>query len=206
MATVPLPSLSDAIDPVAAALDALSHDERINWMRGLSRKELSSTWELTAGRLVDYAYFASEPGETVIHHGQNSLPAFNAFQKRFHRRTDDHERPLQGYNHNPGFVGWFSGPGHYTCTVMGGTTVIDYTVMPPDVPAEFPDLIDNNGGARKLVYGGMQDHMRRVSRHCTIGRAYKDGKEFGAWFMLTREGEPDDAETYAEGFGAGGDD
>ena len=31
---------------------------------------------------LDLAHFHAEPDEIVIHHGQNSLPAFNQFQKR----------------------------------------------------------------------------------------------------------------------------
>ena len=196
--TPPLPSLSDSIEPIAAALDALSHDERVNWTRGLGSKEQRALWALTEGRNVAFEYFAHEPGKTVIHWGQNSLPAFTTFQKRFHKRTDGIERDIQGYNHNTGIAAAFSGPGHYTLVEINGTTAIDYTVMPPDVPADFPALVDNDGGTRQLVYGGMQDHMRRVSRHVTVGRAYKKGKVMNAWFLLVREGEPLDAATYAE--------
>lgn len=196
-AQVPLPSLTDAIEPLAESLDALTHEERLNFVRGLGRREQKALWELAEGRSVGFDYFVDGPGETVIHWGQNSLPAFTSFQKRFHRRTDGAERDIQGYNHNTGLAAAFGGPGHYTLVEIGGTTAIDYTVMPPDVPEGFPALVDNDGGTRQLVYGGMQDHMRRVSKHVTIGRAYKKGKAMGAWFILVREGDPPDAETYA---------
>ncbi len=200
--TVPLPSLSDDIAPLAESLDALSHDERVNFVRGLGKREQRALWDLCDQRWVGFEYFAHEPGETVIHWGQNSLPLFTQFQKRFHKRTDGIERDIQGYNHNTGVAAAFSGPGHYTLVEIGGTTAIDYTVMPPDVPSDFPTLVDNDGGTRQLVYGGMQDHMRRVSRHVTIGRAYKKGKVMNAWFILVREGDPNDAETYAQDLAA----
>ncbi len=183
---IPLPSLSDSLPPIRQALDAATPDQRVNWMRGLGRGELRALYSLAAGEAVPLSLLAGAEGEIVIHEGQNSLPAFTRFQKRFVLRNGQ----VQGYNHNPAIVAWVSGPGHFTCAEEGAELRVDYTRLPADVPAGFPALIDNNGGTRGLIFGELVDHLRRVSRHCTIGAATKKGKPFPAWFMLTRMGDP----------------
>ena len=184
---VPLPTLSDALGPISAALDAVSHDERINWMRGLGRKELRALYALAEGSAVGLNHFVEHDDSTVIHWGQNSLPVFNHFQKRF--RTVGGS--MQGYNHNSAALTSVTGPGHFTARAEGDEVLIDYTVLPEGTPEDFPSLIDNDGGLRRFVFGGMQDRVRRVSTHCTIGSAEKGGKDMGAWFMLIREPRAD---------------
>lgn len=183
MSTVPLPSLTDSLGPISEALNALTHDERVNWMRGLGRRDLKALYQLAEGHGVELDEFVPGEGGVVIHEGQNSLPLFTRFQKRFVRTGE----VVHGYNHNPGSIAWFTGPGHFIARQEGDQVVIDYTLLPDRVPSEFPDLIDNEHGTRKLVFGGaLRDRMWRVSDHCTIGAATKDGKPFPAWFMLTR--------------------
>jgi hypothetical protein len=183
---IPLPSLSDNIAPIREALDAASHDQCVNWMRSLGRKELRALYELAAGKgevsLSDL--HGPEDDEVIVHLGQNSLPLFSTFQKRFCRRGD----VVQGYNHNPDHLTWFTGPGHFTCVQEGAEVLIDYEVLPPDVPSAFPALIDNDSGTRSLVFGKLKDRLRRVSSTCTVGRAYKGDKPMSAWFMLVRQG------------------
>lgn len=193
---IPLPKLSDKRADLASGLDAVTHDQRVNFLRGLGMGQQKALWALCEADRVplDIGFLYGAPDEVVIHEGQNSLPVFTRFQKRFVLRGET----VQGYNHNPGSIAWFTGPGHFTVRTGSETElVIDYTVMPADVPGEFPDLIDNDGGSRKLVFGGMQDHLLRVSRHVTIGRAFKNGKFQPAWFLLCRTGEPGDDDVYA---------
>ena len=57
MTMIPLPSLSSDIAPISTALDALSHEERVNWMRGLGKKELTALLKLTECRTVALAEF-----------------------------------------------------------------------------------------------------------------------------------------------------
>ncbi len=190
---IPLPSLSTSLAPISAALDGATHDQRVNWMRGLGRRELSAMWTLSLkeGLPLGLDYLAAPPDTTVIHEGQNSLPAFTRFQKRFHIPSTT--GAAQGYNHNPGSISWFTGPGHFSARVIDERCLhIDYVVMPPSVPSDFPPLVDNASGSRKLVFGNMIDLLRRVSAHCTIGRGVKHGKDMSAWFMLTRVGDPPD--------------
>ena len=185
---IPLPTLS-TLGPLRAALDKATPDARVNWMRGLGRGELKATFALAEkGGPVPLDMLVGAEGEIIIHEGQNSLPLFNTFQKRFVRRGD----VVQGYNHNSGFVAFFSGPGHFTVRPDGGEALVDYIQLPASVPDGFPALIDNNGGTRGLIFGGLIDRLRRVSKHVTIGEASKGGKPFPAWFMLVRQGEFDD--------------
>jgi hypothetical protein len=181
--TVPLPTLTDELAPISRALDGLSHDQRIAWMRGLSRKQLMALYELSAaGTALSTAHFYGAGEAIVIHHGQNSLPMFNHFQKRVCQRAG----VVQGYNHQT--MAWLTGPGHFTMRQDGPNEVIfDYIEHPASAPPEFPALADNMRGFSRFVYGGMIDRVRRVSRHCVIGAAFRAEKDLGARFMLTRE-------------------
>ncbi len=179
---IPLPSLSDSLAPIAEALDAAAPDARVNWMRGLGKRELKALYELAAGQQLPLSHFCDDSGAIVRHHGQNSLPLFSTFEKRFCTRDDT----MQGYNHNGALVSWFSGPGHFIARQDGDEVLFDYTVLPGSVPEDFPALAGNDSGTAKLVFGGMLDRVRRVSTHCTIGTAFRNGKPENAWFMLIR--------------------
>ena len=50
----------------------------------------------------------------------------------------------------------------------------------------MPEIISNKAKLGFLVYAGMVDRLRRVSRDVTIGRAYKN-KPMNAWFALVRK-------------------
>lgn len=183
--TPPLPTLAASLDPISDALDRLSHDERINWMRGLGRGQMRALNQLAAGRLpLQVAHFHGEEGRIIINHGQNSLPVFTHFQKRVVKRGD----VVQGYNHQT--MSFVTGPGHFLVTQDGDEVLFDYTGLPADAPAEFPPLAPNDKGLSTLVYGNMIDRVRRVSRHLVIGEAFRKGKAENAWFMLCREDAP----------------
>jgi hypothetical protein len=181
---IPLPSQTDDFKELAEGLNAATSEQRLNWMRGLSGKELACTYELAhGGSSLGLAHFHAGPGEVVIHHGQNSLLAFNAFQKR----VVDNGGVLQGYNHQS--MAWITGPGHFTLSQDEGEVLFDYTQEPVHAFDAFPPLKKNTSGLSALVYGNMIDRVRRVSEHCVIGAAFKGGKAMNAWFMLLREGE-----------------
>ncbi len=182
--TIPLPTHSDNLEPLTAALEAASHEERVHWMPGLSRRELKALYLLAAtGGPLPVAHFHKDAGEVVTHHGKNSLPAFTHFQKR----VCLHDGTLQGYNHQT--MSWLTGPGHFTLRQDGEDEVIfDYISQPSSAPSDFPELVPNEKGGGRFVYAGMIDRVRRVSTHCVIGAAIKGDKDIGARFMLTREG------------------
>jgi hypothetical protein len=177
---IPLPSLSESIEPIERALEAAKADERVNWMRGLGKRELVALWALAAGRAVRLDDLADGEGAVVIHEGQNSLPLFSAFQKRIVRRGE----AVQGYNHQS--MSWITGPGHFVVREEGGEAFFDYTRLPESVPSEFPALKPNEAGLSRLVYAGMIDRLRKVSAHALIGAAEKGGKATGDFFMLVK--------------------
>lgn len=180
--TIPLPTLSDSLAPISAALDAVRPDERLNWLRGLPRREFVAIFALAKGSRLTLDHFYGAEGEMVIHEGQNSLPAFSVFQKRFMKRGE----VVQGYNHSS--MAWLVGPGHFTVRQEGDEVVIDYLKHPTDVPPEFPPLARNDAGFSSLVYGGTEDWCRRVSQHVVIGEARKGVKPVGAYFFLVKPG------------------
>ncbi len=183
--TIPSPLDVATLAALAVPLDDASHDQRVAWMRGLGRRELSALYDLAEGApALGIDHFHGAPGEVVIHHGQNSLPAFNQFQKR----VVDNSGELQGYNHQT--LSWLTGPGHFTLAQDGDEVLFDYTVEPGSPVEAFPPLKSNTSGLSTLVYGHMVDRVRRVSRHTVIGKAYKKGKPMTAWFALIREGDP----------------
>ena len=96
--TIPSPIDVVALAALAAPLDEATHEQRIAWIRGLNRKELSALYDLAeGGPALGVSHFHAGPDEVIIHHGQNSLPAFNQFQKRVVSNGGD----LQGYNTRP---------------------------------------------------------------------------------------------------------
>jgi len=186
--TIPSPTEVATLAALAGALDSASHDERLQWLHSLSGRELSTLYELAdGGPALELSHFHAQPGEVVIHHGQNSLLAFNAFQKR----VVDNEGTLQGYNHQT--LSWFTGPGHFTLRQDEDEVLFDYTEEPTQSFDAFPPLKSNTSGLSTLVYGNMVDRVRRVSSHTVIGKAFKKGKPMKAWFALIREGEPSSA-------------
>lgn len=186
----PLPTLIDTLPPLTEALDALRHDERVNWVRGLSRSEQRALYALAGAGPplpLPLSFLHGTAGAVVRHHGANSLPVFSTFEKRIVL----HGEQVQGYNHNPATVAWFTGPGHFLARQDGPAEVLfDYTALPSQRPDAFPPIRPNDQGTARLVFGGMVDRLRRVSQHCTIGAAFRGGKAMNAWFVLVREGDP----------------
>ena len=176
---IPLPTLAPSLEAVTVALDAATEEQQINWMHGLGKREMARLYEL--GGPVPLDHFVADDGVIVEHEGQNSLlPGFDRFEKHIVRRG----AVLQGYN-KQGF-GWLVGPGHFTLREQDGTTVFDYTAPPADAPSEWPGVVPNDKGLSNLVYGGMVDVMHRVSSRIVVGKAYRRGKEEGAYFLLFR--------------------
>jgi hypothetical protein len=185
------------LEEVAAALDGMAPEARIAAARAVGGALQARLFEAAAKAPPLTVDDLVPPGTplmaTVRHFGRNSLPLFSLFEKRFVRPvnqpTSAKGRPtLYGYNHQP--MAWLTGPG---CMVAydgkDGEVLVDYRELPEVVPAGWPAVRPNDRGFSKLVYRGMVDHLRRVSRHVSIGRAWRDGKLEDNWFILCREGE-----------------
>jgi hypothetical protein len=130
----------------------------------------------------------------VRHFGKNSLPLFTHFEKRFARPRDGASE-LWGYNHNSAFLTAITGPGHYVTTLgdRAGEVNIDYYRVPPEQLPGMPPLASNTAFPSIFIYGNMVDVMRGISRHVTVGRAVRKGKESGNYFLLCREERPGSA-------------
>lgn len=176
---IPLPSL-EPLDTVIAAMEQRTVDEQVNWMRGLGKRELKALWEKAEGRAAPLDALRGAEGEIVIHEGQNSLPAFNAFQKRVVARNGK----VQGYNHQA--MSWITGPGHFLVQTDGTQSWFDYTEVASTAPSEFPPIKGNTGFPDMLVYGGMIDKLWRVGTRALIGAAFRKDKPTGDYFMLIR--------------------
>jgi hypothetical protein len=182
-----------AIERISSALDAMTHDSRLATMLTIEPKEQRKIWELFKDREIAADHFVApgtKPLEEVIHHGKNTLPTHNFFQKRF-CLADDESGELWGYNHQS--LSWATGPGYYVAHPSAdekdapSSFVIDYTRIPPKKPESWPPVIPNQKKLGRFVYSGMKDYMRRVSEHVSVGRAYKGGKPMNAWFVLVRQ-------------------
>jgi len=174
---------------LAQFLDCLEPAGRRQQVRSLEARQQARLFEAAAGfrpvRLADLVPAGRPPLQEVIHHGRNSLPpGLRLFEKRFCRPRGPADE-LWGYNE------WrfrtLSGPGYFVARPAGELEVlIDYTVTPPGKPASWPPIRPNSAGLSRFIYDGTRDYLRGVSRHVTIGRATREGKNLDNWFVLCR--------------------
>ena len=180
------------VDGLEILFNAASPEHRLTAVRSFKPRQQRRLFDAAAGRPVtttDIVADGTPPLTEVIHEGQNTLPAFRSFQKRFclpseeHRPTD--RRVLWGYNHQT-FSG-ITGPGYFVAydDPENAEVVIDYRELPPERPEQWPPILTNSARLGRFVYAGMVDRLRRVSDHVTIGRAYKK-KPMNAFFTLVR--------------------
>jgi hypothetical protein len=180
-----------ATPELARRLDEMREDVRVETIVKLGKRQLAPLFEAAAAneplRLTDLVPADAPPLAEVIHEGKNSLPLFTRFQKRFCRppagQSDDSE--LWGYNEQPFRTA--TGPGYFVVhRTNDGELVVDYTRLPPGKPPAWPRIIPNSARLSRFIYYQTTDVLRRVSRHVVIGRAYRKGRPFDAWFALVR--------------------
>ena len=178
---------------VGEYLDGLSSAERVRAIRSLDRLAQRNLFEGVAGvlplQLTDLVPESVADLAEVRHYGKNSLPACTHFEKRLCRpRGADARRPekLLGFNHQR--LAFFTGPGYFIATedAARGEVRIDYTNVPSERPADWPEIRGNDSGLASLVYGDMLDTLRRVSGHVTVGSAARNGRDLNSWFVLCR--------------------
>ena len=172
---------------VGALLDGLDSATRIRVVENLGRREQRSLWEAANGLPIALEQLvpSTVPELTPVrHYGRNTLPAFTRFEKRFFRDGDG--SVLYGANFQ--LVSPLTGPGYFSVRAAPARheLLVDYAVLPRRAPAGWP-AIANERGIGRLVYGGLTDHVRRVSEHVTIGMPARRGKPLGSWFVLCRE-------------------
>jgi hypothetical protein len=183
------------ISALGEALDALAGDDaRVSAIRAIGGRDQARIWAAATGRsttLGDIVPPDREPATEVIHAGKNSLPVFTNFEKRFCGVADN---PEVLYGYNEGMTRSFIGPGCFVARHFEDRDEVgvDYYQVPPDdaaLPQAWPRPVPNERGLQMLVYAKMIDYLRKVSRHVTIGRAVKKGKETGNYFLLCRTGD-----------------
>jgi hypothetical protein len=179
---------------VARVLDDMTHAERVTAIRSAGRAEQRRLYEAVAGfralRMTDMVAADVPAMKPVRHYGKNTLPAFTHFEKRFTRPADaDPGDPAQLWGYNEGSARWITGPGYFVLRpdAERGELLVDYNLVPPAHPAEWPAIRSNEAGLGRFVYGFMIDRLRGVSKHVTIGSAARKGKDLGSWFLLCRE-------------------
>lgn len=191
---------SAKMEAISRHLDALSPDERLAETRSLSRDDqrlLYQKAEHAEPITLDHFVPKNLPPLQAVHHdGRNTLPlpaAWKLFQKRFCRPEDNSER-LFGYNQSP-FLRTV-GPGFFVALPTKGRPewesrgqiVIDYFQVPNGpVDPSWPKVIPNSKGLQTFVYNGTRDYMRLVSKHVSIGAAYKGEKPLDHYFILCRD-------------------
>jgi hypothetical protein len=181
-------------------LDGLGHVGRLDTIRGWGHAQQEKLYEAASDfkplTLTDFVPEDVEPMVEVIHWGKNSLPAFTHFQKRF-CKPKEVEGELWGYNDNhEGRHQFATGPGYFVVHAPDRTDAaegeidIDYRKLPPGKPDRWPAIKPNEAGISRLIYAGMIDVMRGVSKHVSVGRALKGGQFMDAYFVLCRDDTP----------------
>ncbi len=179
------------LNAIASVLDGLGHEGRCHTIRTWSKAQMEAIFEAAKGfHPIDLDFLVPsgvEPLVEIIHDGQNTLPMFSRFQKRF-VKTEGESFPITGYNHQS--MQGFTGPGYFGVTQgegdHEGELVIDDRQIPTKKPDAWPAIRDNEGGIAGIVNGGMVDYLRAISSHVSIGVAFKDGKPRHQWFAMVR--------------------
>jgi hypothetical protein len=172
-------------------LDEVGHSARLWSIYQWTPRDMAKVWEAAKGlhplSLDDFVARSVAPHVEVIHHGKNSLPAHNYFQKRFCRSKDPEQTMLVGYNEQT-WAG-ITGPGYFVARPSpdAGEVDIDYTMLPKEKPDAWPAIMPNSARLGRFVYYGMVDVMHGISSHVSIGRAKKKHGWMDAWFVLVRE-------------------
>jgi hypothetical protein len=188
-------SSSPDLDELEERLDEASHSERVEAIRQFGRATQRQLFEMCEGRPVTIDRIVppeTDPMTEVIHEGQNTLPAFRAFQKRFCRPDPDaHDTDgdvLWGYNEQT--FRMFTGPGYFVAydDQQTGEVIVDYRHLPEAHPDGWPEIVPNKNRLGRFVYAGTVDRLRSISEHVTVGRAFIDDDDpLNAWFVLVRQ-------------------
>ena len=187
------------IDAIAAYLDKLSADERLAETRTLDRNAQRRLYakaaKATPLTLDDFVPPGTKPRTQVVHHGRNTLhlPGSLRLFKKCMARPENGGPRLFGYNDSPfestvgpGFFMAVPTAGNADWEARGGV-VVDYFQIPDGaVPEGWPKVIPNTKGLQRFVYNRTRDFMRRVSKHVTIGAAFREEKSMDHFFMLCR--------------------
>jgi hypothetical protein len=179
------------LERISSLLDGLGHEGRYHTVRTWNKRQHRELFEAAKGfRPIDLDFLVPSGAGVlteVIHDGHNTLPLFTHFQKRF-VRLEGGDFSVAGYNHQamatftgPGYFGVGEGTGDHE-----GELVLDYSRLPNQKPASWPEVRANRGGLHGIVHGGLIDYLRAISTHVCLGAVYRDGQHQAVWFALVR--------------------
>lgn len=176
------------IPRLSEVLEGLGHEGRVHCIRGWSNRTMSGVYDALAGHIkptLEHLVPSGAALQETVHIGQNSLPLFSHFQKRFVRTEDG---AIVGYNHNPSWQMAATGPGYFVAKLNEDQSelVFDYTVDVTPPLAIWPKFLSNRAPRSMLVFGGLIDFVRPLTNHVLVGRATRNGKPFNAHFVLVR--------------------
>jgi hypothetical protein len=171
---------------IASMLDSATHDERVRLTRNISRQNFQRLYAAVKGFKpisVDELVPTSEALSPVEHVGTNNLPLAREFSKVMYREPNG-----GAAGRNVQTLSWATGPGYFTVEPhQDGEVIINYLKLPEARAPEWPAITDNARGLSYFIYRGMHDVMRGISKHVTIGRARRFGKDLPNYFVLVRK-------------------
>jgi hypothetical protein len=185
------------IQEIGTYLDGLDGAARWDEVGALGRSAQRTLYEKAHAQAIGLDHFVngSAPRTEVIHDGKNTLPLpppLQRFQKRF-CKPDGAGGRLYGYNE--GVTRKVVGPGYFVAVPTRGRpsweargpVVIDYHEVPDGPVVDgWPKIHDNDWRLQRFVYHQTRDFMRKVSKHVSIGAAYKREKPLDHYFVLCR--------------------
>jgi hypothetical protein len=191
------------IGTIGSYLDGLAADARLREVTELGRSRQRVLYEKAAlAAPIDMSHFVgnARPREEVIHEGINTLPLplpLRRFQKRFCRPDGGAHAEARLFGYNEGPTRRLIGPGFFVAVPTAdrpqwaarGAVVVDYYQVPDGAVADgWPAIVANDWRLQRFVYHQTRDFMRRVSRHVSIGAAYKRERPLDHYFTLCRRG------------------
>ena len=173
------------IQQVEQHLASLSGAERVLQATHLKRAQQEKLWNLAEHtapvRETDLVPANAKPFDPVPFEGQNNQLIYRDFKKVFYRTSDG-----MTAGNNVSDAAWFAGHGYYVVATGPTGAYVNYFEVPKEKPQGWPEIKENSKGLSQFVYGNMKDYLRRVYGLVLIGRAYKNGKETGNYFVLAR--------------------
>lgn len=173
-------------------LDALSDADRLTQTLALSSAQQAKLFELVDGArrmtLEALAPASTPPLRGIRHEGRNSLLAFTRFAKVFAVPDDASKIATErwGFNDSGFTVNTFVGPGYFIVNQDGGEVLVDYTQYPPKPHLGGPPILSNAARLSRFVFNNTKDRVRAVSKHVSIGRAWRGTQRLDNWFVLCR--------------------
>ena len=182
------------IEEIAFVFDRMELGKKVdavNNLRGL--RVLQDLWDKAADsapvEIEDIVPSSLEPMNPVVFHcrsSRRSLPPFNIVCCR--PPVLSGEDTLWGYSET--YAKTIIGPGYYTVhnslVSPYGSVALDYTMVPPEAPSDWPKVRPNSVGLGRYVFDGMLTYLRQVARDVWVAANTKNDRETGSYYAMVR--------------------